>query len=344
MSSVDTVEMTVKEFLEKALTSSDLGALAFQGAGRLQPEQARRFIQMTVEETKLLGMVRREEVTRNAGELHKISMDQPSTYSAIDVHGGEAIAPTQYEAGPTFSRITYQTKKAISWMDISEEIGEENITGSWAAFKQVLFEAWSRRVANDHELMAIQGDENAGTADATARCRSVNDGWLKQIIGSPNSHLYDWSGAPVSDELFSRAIRLLPTKYMGRLNEFRFFGPFELEQDLRDYWASRGTALGDRYVNTNEPVRPRGIEYVSIPLWDTTHNYTTGDLTPVTAQPHYLLLCHPQNLVYVISREIETFLERKPRRDAWEATLYSKTDFIVENFDSCVLIYNIGSS
>jgi hypothetical protein len=55
----------------------------------------------------------------------------------------------------------------------------------------------------------------------------------------------------------------------------------------------------------------------------------------------YIWLTFPQNFIYVISREIEQYWEFKARKDAFEATIYTKVDAIIENTDAMVTAYNI---
>ena len=57
-----------------------------------------------------------------------------------------------------------------------------------------------------------------------------------------------------------------------------------------------------------------------------------------------LLLIDPTNMDYIVSRELENYLEFVPRRDAYEGTFYTRTDYLVEEPKAAVLVKNIDVS
>jgi hypothetical protein len=55
-------------------------------------------------------------------------------------------------------------------------------------------------------------------------------------------------------------------------------------------------------------------------------------------------LTPPENLIMVVQRVVKREFDRKPRSDKWEVTVHSRIDFIVENYNMCVIAYDISTS
>ncbi|MCC8135320.1 MAG: hypothetical protein LIO40_01390, partial [Ruminococcus sp.] len=92
-------------------------------SGRLNPEQARKFIQQTFEATNLGGLVRHEMRTAKTGEIDKIGIA-----SRI---GRKKTENTDdgYRADVTTSQIEYATTAVRLPWEITEETLRENIEG-----------------------------------------------------------------------------------------------------------------------------------------------------------------------------------------------------------------------
>jgi len=303
------------------ITTTDL-----DNGGLMLPEQFERFVDLTVDQSVLLKMVRVERRSKPKGEIDKLNIGQPVTESAAE------NTDTGNVYNPTFSKVEYAVKKVRSAFDLSTEALSENIEG--AAFRETLMNSFAKRIATDLELLAIQGDTTTYAADGTALGRLLKrlDGWYVQT--NSGCHYVDAKGQPVSKDLFSKMIKALPVKYRQAYGDLRFFCSPTVYQDFVDTLSDRATALGDTALSGASPVTVYGIPLVPVPMIPETLG-TDSNQT-------FVWLTFPKNFVMVVFREITVHWEFRPRKDAWENTTYTQVDFLIEDKDAIVRANNVG--
>jgi hypothetical protein len=244
---------------------------------------------------------------------------------------------------PTHSKIEYATKKLRSAMDITRETLEENIEGE--GYQDTVMNSLGTRIGVDLELLAILGDTVAYAADDsnTGRLLKHNNGWFKLAISgdgtNPGGHTVDCAGATISKTIFSKMIRALPVQFKQNRAALRIFASPSIIQDYRDNLANRLTSLGDQSLVGADPLRVFGVPIVEIPLIPEDMDSLDGSDTWGDAS--FIWLSIPANFVHVITREIDVYWEYKPRKDALEATVYTRVDDILENEDAIVTGYDL---
>lgn len=311
--------MDPREVISK-ITAADLDA-----GGRMNPEQADRFIDLTVDQSKLLKMVRLHRATASSGEIDKLLIGEPVTEDA-------ALSPVaETVPGSIFSKVTYTTRKLRTALDLPKDVLEDNIEGE--NFQDTIMAAVAKRVATDHELLAIMGDTEKYAADNTKLGRLLRtlDGWYKQTL--TGCHYVDAEGAVVSRALFSQALRALPHQYKTDRSQLRFFVSPSVWQDYADQLADRPTSAGDQAASGAQPIRVYGVPLEEIPLIPENLG-PSGDMT-------FIWLTIPANFIYVVQREFEVHWEFVPRRDVYENTCYSRIAVAIENKDAVVVIQNV---
>jgi len=169
--------------LIQKVTTDELNA-----GGLMLPEQFDRFVDLTVDESVMLKLVRVEKRAKPRGEIDKLNIGQPVTESAAE------NADTGNTYNPTFSKVEYTVKKVRSAFDLSTEALEENIEGenfretimnSFAKsiegenFRETIMNSFAKRISTDLELLAIQGDTTTYASDNTVLGRLLKrlDGW-----------------------------------------------------------------------------------------------------------------------------------------------------------------------
>jgi HK97 family phage major capsid protein len=317
--------MSNEEIL-KAITAAQMSS----SAGIIQGEQADKFIDMTIEDTQLLQVIRRHKTNKPSGELDKLSLDQPVSEGAAE------NTDTGNTSDVAFSKIPWVTTKLRSAFDLSTEALEDNIEGQ--GLKQTVTNAFSKRIGNDHELLAIQGDKTAyaGNNTAMGRLLKVLDGF--DVLTRTGCRYVDAAGANISKNIFSKMIKAMPVKYRnaGILKKLRFFVSPTVYQDYLDTLTERQTSLGDQAITGGR--EGEGLKVFNIPV------------IPVSAIPENLgastdqswaWLTFPENFIWVVQREIQTHWEFKPRADRWENTTYTRIGNAIENKDAIVRANNI---
>lgn len=298
------------------------------GAGYMLPEQATRFIDMTVDESVLLKMVRIHRTSRPQGEIDKLNLAEPVTEGAAEATDTGNL----YPVNSITSKVEFTTKKVRSAFDLSKETLEDNIEG--AGFRQTILQAFAKRIATDLEMLAIQGDKTKYAADTTAlgRLLKVLDGW--EVQTRSGVHLVDANGAIISKSLFSRALRAMPRKYLIAYNRLRWFASPSIYQDYVDQLTDRQTTLGDTALTQgNQEIRVFGIPLIRVPLIPEN----LGD----TGNRTFVWLTFPENFIWVIQRAIEVNWFFNARKDSWENTTFTRIDALIENKDAVVRLDNL---
>lgn len=240
-----------EDIIRKAIDISDIAD------GTLNAQQQDKFIDLVHDSTKLLKEARMEAVDNPTGEIAKLYIGEPITRAAPA--GG--TEPSTGEAKPKSTKITYSTTKLVSWYDLPTDVLLRNIAQE--KFEDEFFTAAAKRVANDLELLAIQGDTTAYASVDTplGYLLRVMNGWLLQ---GESSHVIDADAASVSKSLFAKMYRQLPDAYKGD-PDLRWVMSKSIEADWLDLVADRLTAAGDEALKGNS-LAPYGIPILPVPL------------------------------------------------------------------------------
>tara|TARA_Y100000310_G_scaffold342464_2_gene445865 strand:+ start:854 stop:1834 length:981 start_codon:yes stop_codon:yes gene_type:complete len=304
--------------LQKALETSDL---AF-GSSRMNRSQADRFIRMTANQSVLLAgnVARVVPVDNPKSRIPKVSFTTPVTEKATEnTDSGNVVEPT-------YSFIDYDTEKLRTAIDVTTEVLEENIEGE--GHRNTIMSELAVAVGHDYEHLAILGDATTYSADTTqpGRLLKTFDGWY--VLGQSGVNV-DFAGATISRTVFSEMIRNMPNVYKQRRGDLRFFCSPSIVQDYRDQLASRQTDTGDAALQGAGDLVAYGIPIIEVPL--IPENLDRFGTSEGWTDSTFIWLTFPENLVMVVSRELELYWEFKPRIDAWEATVYSKIGCQIEN-------------
>ena len=315
--------------LRKAVyASSDLT----EYAGKMGRTQADYFIDMTVNESVMLksGLSRTVRRDHRQGRINRIKFGEAVTYGAEE---GVEVTRT---VKPTSSYLDYTTRKLTSAIDMNTETLELNVEGE--AHEQTIAQGLATRMAHDFENVAINGDTVAYAADGSANGLLLRtmDGWFKQ---SAAGLIVDAEGTNISKVLLGQMIRTMPTYYLQRLNELRFYVSPGIYQDYRDQLASRSTPVGDDALMGNGPMTYGGIPIVLVPL--IPQNLDSYDGSSNWNNASFIWLTVPNNFVRVITRDIEVYYDFRPRFDQWQWTLYTYQGLYLENTEAMVTAVNV---
>ena len=331
--------MDPEKLIQKAV---DMAAIA--AGGEMNPDQADKFIDLTVDESVLLKMIRVERVDNPKGELDLLNIGEPVTENAAEnpervntynSTGGSDGA--SYIFQPTFSYVPYSVVKTRSAFNLTKEAEQANIERS--ALRDRVMTSFAKRMSTDLELLGIQGDASlAGTTRMNRLLNSYN-GW---DIQTNSGHIVDAGGSNISRVLFSTMIKTMPRKYLKMFDQMRFLVGATAWQNYAEELSERNTNLGDAILNGSILPRAFGIPIVRIPLIPEDQEFTVG--TTVYDSGSFIWLTIPNNFLWIVLRKFDTYWEFKPRWDRWENTTYSQTDVRVENVDMVVKATNVGVS
>jgi len=291
--------------------------------------QTQAFIDETVDESVLLKNIRVARRREPSGEINRLYFGEPVTEDASLTHS---------ERTPSETSVTYDTKKARSSFDLTSDFMEDIKAASPAEARKMIASMFAKQISNDLEYLAIAGDESiSGSTTASDRLLRTNDGFSAIMDDSlPSGQDIDAEGAGVSKKLFFDMIRALPSKWKRNKPNYRFILPPSLAENWTYSISEVATSMGDSATKGIQ-VKPFGIPLLEVPLMPEDIEYSSA-ITDCAE----IWLCDPKNLVMILQRSIKWEWERNPRSDLWEATIHTRSDFLIEIEKAVVRAKNVS--
>ena len=336
---------TQQEILSKAdeVTTSVVGN---DSGGLMKPAQSNRFIDFVIDQSVLMQNARVVRMRTPQMEIDKLSVGTRLLAKATEATDDGA------NAAVTFSKVSLSTVKLrLDWA-ISTESLEDNIEG--ASLEDHIAQVMARQTDNDMDDLFTNGN----TASSNTLLKAL-DGFVK--LAKASGHTVDEAGNNVSRATFDRVLRNLPTKYLQRRNELKFFSGSGVVQDTiyslgNPNSATAATAgapapasiVGEMAflqggMRSNggagsTGISPFGIPLVEVPLMPET---VSGDYSGAAGSHGYVELTFPNNRVIGIHRDITVYRQFKPKTDTIEYTQYMRVASNIENADSYVIAKNV---
>lgn len=301
-------------------------------------QQADRFIDLVVQQNVLLRNIRTRRVNHSKGSINKLDLGSIATE-------GAATTSTPTTRFPDERVVNYDTVKFRCCFDITSDFDEDNIERTGA--RNTLVNMFTKRMSNDVELAAIEGDEALPVGDGESdrnNLLGVNDGFLKILEARvPSSRVVDAAGKNVSDALFYAMKRKINNRYRSLRNDYVYI----VSPGVADKWhydmSLRQTVLGDRMITANNPgdLTPghSGMPMLVVPQMPENLTFTGSGGGSTGTE---ILLTPRENLIAFIQRDITVESQRVPRRDLSEFTIHFRFDVNVENEDLVVRAENVN--
>jgi hypothetical protein len=336
---------TQQEILSKAdeVTTSVVNN---DSGGLMKPAQSNRFIDFVIDQSVLMQNSRVVRMRTPQMEIDKTSVGTRLLAKATEA------TDTAANAAVTFTKVSLSTVKLrLDWA-LSTESLEDNIEGP--SLEDHIAQIMARQTANDMDDLFINGN----TSSSNSLLKALN-GFVK--LATTSGRVVDEAGNNVSRSTYDRVLRNLPSKYLQRRNELKFFSGSGVVQDsiyslgnpnsatLATAGApSPGSLVGDMAFLQGSMranggpgatgLAPFGIPLVEVPLMPEA---VTGDYSGAAGSHGYLELTFPNNRVIGIHRDITVYRQFKPKTDTIEYTQYMRVASNIENADSYVIAKNV---
>lgn len=271
--------MDNKELVEKAVITTD----ALAAAGKLNPEQADRFIDYVIDVTKLKGLARIVRFKPEQYDIDKIGVGQ-----RVTVPKAEATDPG-VRMGVHTSKLSLRPVEIMTPFEIGDNFSEINIEGD--NVQDHIVKMMATQMANDTEDLYINGDSigpaafqdelkigGSSTQVLKDSFMGLFDGWLRLTDAAT---VLDAAGADISSKLFSDMIKAMPEKFKRDRSQLRFMSSSDIEQNFREAVSTRATASGDAALSTTQNLTPFGVELVPVPLLGTNPKIVQNVNLPV---------------------------------------------------------------
>jgi len=334
---------------EEILSKADevtTGVVGNDSGGLMKPAQSNRFLDFVIDQSVLMQNARVVRMRTPQMEIDKVSVGTRLLSKATEATDSGA------NAAVTFSKVSLSTVKLrLDWA-LSTESLEDNIEG--ASLEDHIAQVMARQTANDLDDLFINGNTSSNNGLLKAL-----DGFVK--LAKTNGRVVDEAGNQVSRATYDRILRNMPTKYLQRRNELRFFSGSGNVQDTiyslgNPNSATAATAGAPSPGSTTGDVAflqgamrgnggpgstgisPFGIPLIEVPLMPET---VTGDYSGAAGSHGHIELTFPQNRVIGIHRDITVYRQFKPKTDTIEYTQYMRVASNIENADSYVIGKNV---
>ncbi len=306
--------------------------------GLLNPEQSARFLDYMFDATVIGKVARTVRMRADTAEIDRMSVGEKLMKLATE---GDDTASN---AAVTFSKISLTTKKLRLDWELSTESLEDNIEG--ADLEDHIARLMATQAGNDIEDVILNG------------VGSGSDPLYKAFQGvvakaKANGRVVAGAGAAVSRELFNKALKAMPRKYMQRRGDLRFLAGSNLIQDFL-YANSIGTNqtipqdIASSVIRGATPglggaagyVAPFafGIPIVEVPLLPETQ---TGSYASPSGSHGDIHLTFPNNVVIGIKRDVTVYRFFWPRKDSIEYTMYTRVGVQIEQPDAWVVVKDV---
>ena len=334
-----------EEILSKA-NEVTTGVVGNVSGGLMKPAQSNRFLDFVIDQSVLMQNARVVRMRTPQMEIDKVSVGTRLLSKATEATDDGA------NAAVTFSKVSLSTVKLrLDWA-LSTESLEDNIEG--ASLEDHIAQMMARQTANDLDDLFINGNTSSNNGLLKAL-----DGFIK--LAKTNGRVVDEAGNQVSRATYDRILRNMPTKYLQRRNELRFFSGSGNVQDTIYSLGnpnsataatagapSPGSVTGDvaflqgAMRGNGGPgstgISPFGIPLIEVPLMPET---ATGDYSGATGSHGHVELTFPNNRVIGIHRDITVYRQFKPKTDTIEYTQFMRVASNIENADSYVIGKNV---
>lgn len=334
---------------EEILSKADevtTGVVGNDSGGLMKPAQSNRFLDFVIDQSVLMQNARVVRMRTPQMEIDKVSVGTRLLSKATEATDSGA------NAAVTFSKVSLSTVKLrLDWA-LSTESLEDNIEG--ASLEDHIAQVMARQTANDLDDLFINGNTSSNNGLLKAL-----DGFVK--LAKTNGRVVDEAGNQVSRATYDRILRNMPTKYLQRRNELRFFSGSGNVQDTIYSLGnpnsataatagapSPGSVTGDvaflqgAMRGNGGPgstgISPFGIPLIEVPLMPET---VSGDYSGAAGSHGHIELTFPQNRVIGIHRDITVYRQFKPKTDTIEYTQYMRVASNIENADSYVIGKNV---
>lgn len=292
-----------------------------QTDGMLNPEQSKKFMQMVFDDSSFLGELRHEMRGATKGTIEKLGIGRRMLRSKI-----EGDAPLEGDlAEPVLSSVPYSTVDMVLGAEISEKFIRENIEGE--GFEEIFMGMIAQQVRLDLLDLVFNGDTDYTGVDSAFL--TIMDGVIKGL--ATDSHILDATtlgGGNFTDDMFTGALKLLPTKYFNRQN-YKWIANTKTYITWLEYLKQKETTAGDMAILNGQNFNPLGIG------WKETPNFPDGKI----------ILADPKTFAVINTYDIKIRKTTEGRdavmKDMRYYAIHLDADSIIMEKDAIVVIDNV---
>jgi hypothetical protein len=291
-----------------AITTADIDT----EGGRLNPDQANRFIDYVVDQSVMFkDGIRVVRMRADRADLDKIAVGTRIIRKATE--GTDPGAPV----GVTVSKRSLTATEIILPVDVTFSFFEDNIEEE--NFESHLMQLMGTQLSNDLEDLAIVGDTGSGDPFI-----QIEDGWLDLLKTAADKRFDTNAGDDFRGTIWRGMLATMPDKFKANKTALRYYTSVTNEEKYRFQLGQRQTDGGDAFLLQGNTGRYDGILVVGVPYMPNTDH----------------LLTIPDNLAFGIHRVITLGIFKNERKRVYEYTWTMRIDYQIVETSAAVIAYD----
>lgn len=300
---------------KSAVDTSTLGT-----GGRMNPEQASKFITFMKDYSRILREVSFYEMQTTKRVLDSLEVNRRSMRKQLenDLNPVTGTAVTK--------KRELQAVGVVLGYDITFQFMKENIEKG--KINDTLAKLFAQQFTNDTVDLAFNGDESA----VDDQFLSINNGWIKIATSDAGTHKYDNEGSQdFLGIVFPNLLAQMPGKYFQLFQEedkskIKILVSPNDNRKYKNQLQERNTALGDAMILSGKNVTYDGFEIIPI-------GFIPDGIQIATAL---------ENLAYGVLTEFDSYHQVVPRQTRHEYTILADFDNEIVNPDALVIAKNFA--
>lgn len=289
-------------------------------AGLASPQDAAEFIDLTVDQTAVLGEIRVESNIVKAFNLDSLTLGDPAIVAGVegtDPDAGDVIAAGRGRNTLTPTEVLAAFDVTYSWLrkNILNRIQGISREEAQSRALQALNNLFAKRFGKDVVMVAFMGDTALANDTRMNKALRVLDGIVKQCENDATVHDYVIPANPsYNTVVFPAMLTALPKDYRDERDSLGIFCSVDVLDAYALELGQRATALGDWAITRGSKDARRltfhGIEIIPV------FGMATGRV----------LLTPKENLAVGFGHDMMAESERKPRSRKVEVTITAEFD------------------
>lgn len=264
-------------------------------AGKLNPAQAQKFMEILIEEAKVMKMAKVVPMASHTQNIDKIKFSGRVLRRAVE---GQPLDEAR-RSKPTLSQVQLAVKEMIAEVRLPYSVLEDSI--EQGTFKDTVTRLMAEKISVDMDEYIVEGDTASSDTDL-----ALIDGIYKQAT----SNVYDHAAARTNTTLFKTMLRKMPTPGLRNKSALRFLTSVKSELDYRDALGGRLTSnLGDNMLVSEAKTAYGGVIVEGVEMFPDDIGTANGCTTA--------LLLDPTNINVGIWREISVETDKDIRAREW---------------------------
>jgi len=277
------------------------------------------FVRQMQDEANILEEARFMEMNSHKVDIDRIAFLDRVLEKGVENEASDKVAPSTY----TNQLVANELMAIVGLTDqtVRRNIERENL-------EDTLIELLGEAAGRDMEEFGIFASENFDADEYNDgegwSPIDLTDGWIKKAENKLWEDAFDDSDEDYPETVFQSMLEALPKKYLQNRADWRFYVPWDVEDEYRNLLKERGTQLGDAIQIGHDDVFFKGIPIVYAPMLERYDAKT-------------IMLQNPDNMVWGVFHEVAIEMEREAKKRRTDFVLTFEGDCHYEDEDAVVV-------